>query len=464
MTAGLTPYPEYKDSGLPWLGEIPKDWEMMKMKYLFRERSEKGYPDQPLLAATQTMGVVRKEHYENRTVLALKDLHLLKLVRIGDFVISLRSFQGGIEYAHYQGIISPAYTVLCPSQQVNPKYFTALLKSKPYIDNLSIFVTGIRQGQNIDYERLSRSFLPIPMFEEQETIGTFVTHANHRINRLIHDKQRLIELLNEQKKAINHRAVTRGLDPNIRLKPSGIDWLGDVPEHWEVRRVKSLSMVKRGASPRPIDNSKYFDDQGEYAWVRIADVTASIRYLEKTTQRLSALGKSLSVPIEPGGLFLSIAGSVGKPIITKIKCCIHDGFVYFPNFKDDAEFLFYVFSSGIIYGGLGKIGTQLNLNTETVGNISIGWPPSEEQGEIVKYLDIALDSLNDAIERVYREIYLLREYRTRLIADVVTGKLDVREVELLAMEEALNLEDIDIGEDAEVEELIEIEEVADADE
>ena len=104
------------------------------------------------------------------------------------------------------------------------------------------------------------------------------------------------------------------------------------------------------------------------------------------------------------------------------------------------------------------------MNTETVGNISIGWPPSEEQGEIVKYLDIALDSLNDAIERVYREIYLLREYRTRLIADVVTGKLDVREVELLAMEEALNLEDIDIGEDAEVEELIEIEEVADADE
>lgn len=95
MSVKLKPYPEYKESGVPWLGKIPKHWELMKMKYLFRERSEKGFPDEPLLAATQTKGVVRKEYYENRTVLALKDLHLLKLVRVGDFVISLRSFQGG---------------------------------------------------------------------------------------------------------------------------------------------------------------------------------------------------------------------------------------------------------------------------------------------------------------------------------------------------------------------------------
>ena len=112
-------------------------------------------------------------------------------------------------------------------------------------------------------------------------------------------------------------------------RDSGVAWLGEIPSHWEAIRVKMLCTVKRGASPRPIDDPIYFDDDGEYAWVRIADVTASHQYLLNTTQTLSELGTSLSVPLEPGALFLSIAGSVGKPTITKIKCCIHDGFVYF---------------------------------------------------------------------------------------------------------------------------------------
>ncbi len=124
-----------------------------------------------------------------------------------------------------------------------------------------------------------------------------------------------------------------------KYKDSGIDWLGEIPEHWQALKTKRLTAIKRGASPRPIDDPKYFDNDGEYAWVRIADVTASERYLETTTQRLSELGKSFSVPLEPGKLFLSIAGSVGKPIITKIKCCIHDGFVYFPDLKVNEEFL-----------------------------------------------------------------------------------------------------------------------------
>ena len=110
---------------------------------------------------------------------------------------------------------------------------------------------------------------------------------------------------------------------------SGVEWLGEIPAHWEVKKVKRMCLVRRGASPRPIDDPIYFDEEGEYAWVRISDVTASERYLESTTQRLSALGKSKSVALEVGELFVSIAATVGKPIITKIKCCIHDGFIYF---------------------------------------------------------------------------------------------------------------------------------------
>jgi type I restriction enzyme, S subunit len=141
---------------------------------------------------------------------------------------------------------------------------------------------------------------------------------------------------------------------------------------------------------------------------------------------LSELGASKSVPLEPGSLFLSIAATVGKPIITNIKCCIHDGFVYFPQFVGNTDFLYYVFRSGTLWQGLGKVGTQLNLNTETVGSVRIPWPSASEQKQIVDSLDHDLKKLDRITDQIRREIDLVREYRTRLIADVVTGQLDVR--------------------------------------
>ena len=179
MTATLHRYPAYKPSGVDWLGDMPGHWDVRRTKTLLRERSEmepQGRPSEALLAATQTKGVVRKEQYENRTVLAMKDLHLLKLVKIGDFVISLRSFQGGIEYAREQGIISPAYTILYPVDSSLHDYLALLFKSKPYLENLTLHVTGIRQGQNIDYSELSRSYLPLPPSQNKPpSCGTSTT-------------------------------------------------------------------------------------------------------------------------------------------------------------------------------------------------------------------------------------------------------------------------------------------------
>jgi type I restriction enzyme, S subunit len=209
-----------------------------------------------------------------------------------------------------------------------------------------------------------------------------------------------------------------------KYKDSGIEWLGEIPEHWQSLNFKRLTLIKRGASPRPIDDPKYFDDDGEYAWVRIADVTASERYLETTTQKLSELGKSLSVPLEPGNLFLSIAGSVGKPIITKIKCCIHDGFVYFPDLKANQEFIYYIFNSGQPYLGLGKMGTQLNLNTETVGGITIGLPPLPEQQAIANFLDYKTKQIDDLIAKKETLLEKLDEKRTAIISHAVTKGLD----------------------------------------
>ena len=207
-------------------------------------------------------------------------------------------------------------------------------------------------------------------------------------------------------------------------KNSGEEWLGKVPNHWKVIQIKHLSSVKRGASPRPIDDPKYFDEDGEYVWTRIADVTASDVYLTKAPQRLSDLGSSLSVKLEPESLFLSIAGTVGKPCITGMKACIHDGFVYFPELKIPSKFLFYVFSGEQAYKGLGKFGTQLNLNTDTVGGIKIGCTENEELEKIVNFLDHETAKIDTLIEKQQQLIALLKEKRQAVISHAVTKGLN----------------------------------------
>ena len=206
---------------------------------------------------------------------------------------------------------------------------------------------------------------------------------------------------------------------------SGVEWLEQVPKNWEIIKIKHLSSVKRGASPRPIDDPKYFDDNGEYAWVRIADVSASDTYLLNTTQTMSDLGSSLSVKLEPNELFLSIAGTVGKPCINKIKACIHDGFVYFPDLKIPNKFLFYVFAGEQAYKGLGKMGTQLNLNTDTVGDIKVALPKSiEDIQNIINFLDHETAQIDTLIAKQEKLIELLKEKRQAVISHAVTKGLN----------------------------------------
>lgn len=208
-------------------------------------------------------------------------------------------------------------------------------------------------------------------------------------------------------------------------RDSGVEWLEEVPREWDIIKIKHLSTVKRGASPRPIDDPKYFDDNGEYAWVRIADVSASDMYLLNTTQTMSDLGSSLSVKLEPNQLFLSIAGTVGKPCINKIKACIHDGFVYFPELKIPNKYLFYVFAGEQAYKGLGKMGTQLNLNTDTVGDIKVALPKSQSDiYKIIEFLDHETAKIDNLIEKQQQLIELLKEKRQAVISHAVTKGLD----------------------------------------
>lgn len=209
-----------------------------------------------------------------------------------------------------------------------------------------------------------------------------------------------------------------------KYRNSGVEWIGDIPEEWAVLKIKRITKIRRGASPRPIDDPIYFDDTGEYAWVRISDITESGMYLNSTKEQLSDLGSRLSIKLLPGDLFLSIAATVGKPCITNIKCCIHDGFVYFPDFKGDKRFLYYLFESGEPYKGLGKLGTQLNLNSDTVGSIVIAIPSEEEQTQISNFLTQTTAEIDSLIANKERLIDLLENQLRATIIEAVTKGLN----------------------------------------
>jgi type I restriction enzyme, S subunit len=435
-----TPYPGYKDSGVPWLGRIPKHWDFVRMKYLFSERVQKGFPNEPLLAATQTKGVIPKALYENRTVVALKDLHLLKLVELGDYVISLRSFEGGIERAHYRGIISPAYTVLTPSPRALREFFEFFFKSPGFVSGLSLCVTGIREGQNIDYARLGRTLLPVPPEEEQLAIGHFLQGTLVRIATVIRAKRRLIELLNGQKQAIIQRAVTRGLDPDVRFGPSGIPWLGDVPEHWSTTRLKfEASQIVDCLHATP----EYMED-GPYPAIRTADVEPGklrLSQARRVSAEQYALWTSRLVPQE-GDILYSREGErygIAALVPPRVRLCISQRMmiVRIRPTQTAAFFMWQLNCPHVLAQASADIigATSPHVNVERIRNFQLVIPPQAQQQEIAAWIAQHTRGLESTIDRAEREIVNIREYRACLIADVVTGKLDVRGIDVPAIEE-----------------------------
>lgn len=208
VTRGLNPNAPLKPSGISWIGDIPQHWKLRKMKFTFTERSEKNHPDEPVLCATQSQGVIPQSMYDNRVVVVNKGFENLKFVKVGDFVISLRSFQGGIEYAHYQGIISAAYTILTPTESIDAGYARLLMKSHGFIQLLKTCVTGIREGQNINYELLKNKFIPIPPLEEQEKIVDYIDRKTTEIDRLVVELTYQVEYLKEYKQRLIADVVT----------------------------------------------------------------------------------------------------------------------------------------------------------------------------------------------------------------------------------------------------------------
>jgi type I restriction enzyme S subunit len=449
----LKPYPVMKNSGVPWLGKVPVHWEVQRGKTLFRcidIRSATG--DEELLTVSSDRGVVPRSSAKV-TMFKAESYIGYKLCWPGDLVInSLWAWARGLGVADRHGIVSSAYGVYRLHQRYEEysAFINALVRSTPFNWELQVRSKGIwiSRFQLTDEAFLCAPF-PIPAANEQAAMVRFLNHADRRIRRYIRAKQKLIKLLEEQKQVIIRRAVTRGLDPNARLKPSGVEWLGDVPEHWEVCKVSHFARVGNGSTPSR-GNSSYWSG-GTYPWLNSSTVNRSpiasaYQFVTEIALRECHLPK-----IAPGSVLVAITGqgkTRGTSAVLSIEATINQHIAYITPRRSvvSPEYLHLAFVAA--YRELRRISddagsTKGALTCGDVAHFNIALPPSDEQQRIISAILRDTRTTEAGISHAEREISLLSEYRTRLIADVVTGKLDVREAAARLPEEAEETEQLE---------------------
>lgn len=439
MIENLQPYLEYKNSGLTWLGEVPAHWVERRAKYFFREvddRSETG--DEELMSVSHKTGVTPRK--QSVTMFLAESTVGYKICRPGDIAINtMWAFMGALGVARQEGIVSPAYGVYRPVRPgiIGSEYLDKLLKTDAYKTEYIRRSTGINSSRLRLYPD---QFLQIPFLcpppEEQAAITRFLAWATNRLNRAIGAKRRIIALLQEQKQAIIHRAVTRGLDPAVPLKDSGIPWLGEIPEHWEVRRLKDLAAVQTGITlGKDYGSSKI----SLYPYLRVANVQSDRLDLRNVKYVAVPEAEAKRSTLIHGDVLMTEGGDIDKLgrgcLWTGVLSgCLHQNHVFAVRCSSGLIPGFLVALMGSAHGRgyfqiTAKQTTNLaSTNSTTLKAFPLLVPEIQEQQKILSFLDGETYHLSRAITDTEREITLLHEYRTRLIADVVTGKLDVREV------------------------------------
>ncbi len=443
MSHALKPYPAMKDSGVPWLGQVPEHWEIRRLGALLQERRETnedlGVMD--VLSVLRDRGVIPYAEKGNIGNKKSDDITRYKIVRPNDIVVNcMNVIIGSVGLSQYTGCLSPVYYVLTRRADADdPRYLNAYFQTKPFQRSLVRIGNGIlAHRMRIPMELLKSEPFPRPPSPEQAAIVRYLDHADRKVRRAIRARQQLIKLLTEQKQAIIQRAVTRGLDPNVRLKPSGVSWLGDVPEHWAISRVKDefncldrrripLSGVERGAM-----SSQQYDYYGASGIIdKVADFLFDDELLLIAEDGANLVLRNLPLAIIARGKFwVNNHAHILKPK------------------QGNIEYLSAVMEM-LNYQPWISGAAQPKLTQDRLMSIALAIPPRDEQDQIIANVQEKTASLCHAIDAARREIDLLREYRTRLIADVVTGKLDVRDVPVPAdetdvlPEELENIDDVE---------------------
>ncbi len=431
------PYPEYQDSGVPWLGKVPRGWEIKKLRHILIRSSERNRPDLPLLSVVREKGVIQRDianRDENHNFVP-DDLSNYKVVQPGQFVINkMKAWQGSYGVSSFDGIVSPAYFVF-NVQGVDSHFFHTAIRSKIYIPFFARASDGVRIGQwDLSETRMREIQFLMPPLQEQQQIARFLDWKTAQIDRLIRAKRRLVELLKEQQQALLHQVVTGQIDvrtgqPYPEYQDSGIPWLGKVPRGWKVRRLKFLcrNVTEQTSDKKP--EELYLALEHVESWTgRIHPPTGEVVF-DSQVKKFQA-GDILLGKLRP------YLAKVTKPQRSGV--CVGEFLVLRVMEKElSPDFLEYKLRSKQIIDLINSstFGAKMpRADWAFIGNIRFAYPAKEEQQAIVAFLRQASQSIETARRKIRREIELLQEYRTRLIADVVTGKLDVRGVDVPAAE------------------------------
>lgn len=424
--AVLPNYDLYRDSGINWIGQIPVHWEVENPKWLFKHRKSRALKGEPQLAATQKYGVIPQKDFmelEGRRVTQVfLDFDILKHVEAGDFVMSMRSFQGGLEYSEYTGCVSSAYVALQPGDKINASFFKYLLKSARYIEALQATSNLVRDGQALRFEHFTMVPLPVVPIEEQRAIAAFLDERCLKIDEAVRIKEEQIALLRERRQILIEEAVTRGLNPAAPTKDSGIDWIGQIPAHWEVRRnfvlFREIKVSGRADLPvlsvsihTGVSSQELSDEENIRSIIKIEDRTA---YKEV---RPGDVAYNMMRAWQGGIGAVSVHGMVSPAYV-----------VARPSSSINADYfeLLYrcpAFIRQMDAGSKGITDFRKRLYWDDFKNLLTIVPPPDEQKAIIEHIAEVSKKIEDATTIKQDQIATLREYKTSLINAAVTGKI-----------------------------------------
>ena len=421
-------YDSYKDSGVKWLGEIPSHWEICKSKYLWEENvslSANGYEE--LLSVSQYDGVTPAKG-DSRS----ESLKCYKIVSEDDLVINIMlAWLGGLGVSKYNGIVSPAYCVYKMIGDANPRFLHFLYKTPLYLAEFARHSTGVVPSRWRMYsDDFGQVLTLLPPINEQDAIANYLDTATSKIDEAIAQQQKMIDLLNERKQIIINNAVTKGLDPYVKMKPSGIDWIGDIPVHWEVKKIKYIANVKgrigfKGYSASDLVEEGAYSLGGKHITNNIVDLT------EPTFLSWKKYYESPEIMIKKGDIVTAQRGSLGHTAIIEEDigpATINPSLVLITNIKCYNKYLYWYLLSYPILKTIEVLNTATAvpmLSQKQIENMTIAMPSYKEQELISAYLEKETKKIEVSKEIVKNQISLLQERKQIIINDVVTGKVKV---------------------------------------
>lgn len=421
-----------KDSGIEWIGEIPEGWRTINPKVLFTQRKDKAQKGERQLTSSQQYGILYQDDYMELTgskvVTVEKDFDILKHVEAGDFVISMRSFQGGLEYSTNSGAISSAYVMLVPNLElVYPRFYRWLLKSSVYIDALQRTTNMVRDGQAMRYSNFAQVRLFTLPLDEQKSRANFLDLECSSIDKILFKTRSSIEEYKKLKQAVITQAVTKGVRGEREMKDSGVEWIGEIPAEWSICPLKRLAAIQTGSTPSKTSSESFYSSIAGTPWIKPDNLGFSSS-IETTAEFLTEEGCSVARILPSNTVYVGCIGSrIGNCGYSLIPCACNQQINalifnarmywkygwYLTIFQEEQYML-------LANGNVIQI-----INSTTQGNISCIVPSISEQREITAYLDAKCAEIDGLIAKKEQLVKELESYKKSLIYEVVTGKREV---------------------------------------